>query len=126
MTVDETLKLIAQQWCNLSDLMKLANIGRNSALTIKSKIKNDLEKEGYYCDNENWEIEYDINFHYLIDEILTDDGTYYLMYSKGRITKLTDEFGNSANYDFKHRLFKHTSDPNNRKTWFYTFNRTKT
>ena len=41
MTVDETLKLIAQQWCNLSDLMKLA-------LTIKSKIKNDLEKEGYY------------------------------------------------------------------------------
>lgn len=32
MTVDETLKLIAQQWCNLSDLMKLANIGRNSAL----------------------------------------------------------------------------------------------
>ena len=29
--------------------MKLANIGRNSALTIKSKIKNDLEKEGYYA-----------------------------------------------------------------------------
>lgn len=48
MTVDETLKLISQQWCNLSDLMKLANIRRNSALTIKSKIKNDLEKEGYY------------------------------------------------------------------------------
>ena len=34
MTVDDTLKLIAQQWCNLSYLMKLANIGRNSALTI--------------------------------------------------------------------------------------------
>ena len=48
MTVDETLKLIAQQWCNLADLMKLANIGRNSALTIKSKIKNDLENKGYY------------------------------------------------------------------------------
>ncbi len=52
MTVDETLKLIAQQWSNLSDLMKLANIGRNSALTIKSKIKNDLEKEGYYVPKE--------------------------------------------------------------------------
>ena len=52
--------------------------------------------------------------------------SYEIQYSKGRITKLTDEFGNSANYDFKHRLFKHTSDPNNRKTWFYTFNRTKT
>lgn len=48
MTVDETLKLIAQQWRNLSDLMKLANIGRNSVLTIKSKIKNDLESKGYY------------------------------------------------------------------------------
>ena len=69
----------------------------------------------------------DVNFHYLIDEMSNKvDGTYYLMYSKGRITKLTDEFGNSANYDFKHRLFKYTSDPNDRKTWFYTFNRTKT
>ena len=48
MTVDETLKLIAQQWCNLSNLMKLANIERNSALAIKSKIKNDLEIKGYY------------------------------------------------------------------------------
>ena len=53
MTVEETLKLIAQQWGNLSDLMKLANIGRNSALTIKSKIKNNLEKEGYYVVNVN-------------------------------------------------------------------------
>lgn len=96
-------------------------------ITIAAKTKNSLEKEGYYCDNENWKVEYDINFHYLIDEILnTVDGTYYLMYSKGRITKLTDEFGNSANYDFKHRLFKYTSDTNDRKTWFYTFNRTKT
>ena len=96
-------------------------------ITIAAKTKNSLEKEGYYCDNENWKIEYDINFHYLIDEILNkSDGTYYLMYSKGRITKLTDEFGNSANYDFKHRLFKHTSDSDVRKTWFYTFNRTKT
>lgn len=96
-------------------------------ITIAAKTKNSLEKEGYYCDNENWKIEYDINFHYLIDEILNKvDGTYYLMYSKGRITKLTDEFGNSANYDFKHRLFKHTSTFDDRKTWFYTFNRTKT
>ena len=96
-------------------------------ITIAAKTKNSLEKEGYYCDNENWKIEYDINFHYLIDEILNKvDGTYYLMYSKGRITKLTDEFGNSANYDFKHRLFKHTSTSDDRKDWFYTFNRTKT
>lgn len=104
-----------------------ANVQFYFPITIAAKTKNSLEKEGYYCDNENWKIEYDVNFHYLIDEILNKvDGTYYLMYSKGRITKLTDEFGNSANYDFKHRLFKHTSTSVDRKDWFYTFNRTKT
>ena len=48
MTADETLKLIAKQWCNLTDVMKLANIGRNSALNVKSKIKSDLESKGFY------------------------------------------------------------------------------
>ncbi|MFI3260676.1 MAG: hypothetical protein R3Y21_04385 [Mycoplasmatota bacterium] len=48
MSIDETLKIISQQWCNLNDLMKLANVGRNSALSIKSKIKVNLEKNGYY------------------------------------------------------------------------------
>lgn len=48
MTVDETLQLTARQWCNLTDLMKLANVGRNSALTIKRTIKNNLEEKGYY------------------------------------------------------------------------------
>ena len=119
-------------------------------ITIAAKTKNSLEKEGYYCDNENWKIEYDINFHYLMEEaVILKDGSriivsenisnddenklvtigivsYETQYSKGRITKLTDEFGNSANYDFKHRLFKHTSISDDRKTWFYTFNRTKT
>ena len=39
MTASETLKLIAKQWCSLSDLMKLAGVGRNNALYIKSTIK---------------------------------------------------------------------------------------
>jgi len=39
----------------------------------------------------------------------------------GRITKLTDGFGNSANYDFKHRLFKHTSSSDDPNQWFYTY-----
>ena len=43
MTANETLKLIAKQWCNLSDLMKLAGVGRNNALVIKSTIKKRLE-----------------------------------------------------------------------------------
>ena len=51
MTASETLKLIAKQWCNLSDLMKLAGVGRNNALVIKSTIKKKLESENYYIPN---------------------------------------------------------------------------
>ena len=48
MTANETLQLIAQHWCNLNDLMKLAVVGRNSALKIKNQIKTALESEGRY------------------------------------------------------------------------------
>ena len=51
MTASETLKLIAKQWCSLSDLMKLAGVGRNNALFIKSTIKKRLESENYYVPN---------------------------------------------------------------------------
>ena len=51
MTANETLQIIAKQWCNLSDLMKLAGVGRNKALTIKSSIKQRLENENYYVPN---------------------------------------------------------------------------
>ena len=51
MTANETLKLIAKQWCNLSDLMKLAGVGRNNALVIKNTIKKRLENENYYVPN---------------------------------------------------------------------------
>lgn len=48
MTANETLQLIAQHWCNLNYLMKLAGVGRNSALKIKNQIKTALESEGRY------------------------------------------------------------------------------
>ena len=51
MTASETLKLIAKQWCSLSDLTKLAGVGRNNALYIKSTIKKRLENENYYVPN---------------------------------------------------------------------------
>lgn len=51
MTASKTLKLIAKQWCSLSDLMKLASVGRNNALVIKSNIKKKLESENYYVPN---------------------------------------------------------------------------
>ena len=48
MTAAETLELIAKNWCNLNDLMKLAGVGRNTALTIKSTIRDNLTAKGYY------------------------------------------------------------------------------
>lgn len=47
MTAEETLNLIAKQWCTLEDIMKLGHLGRNSALKAKKTIKNKLEKQGY-------------------------------------------------------------------------------
>ena len=47
MSANETLELLAKQWCSLQDLMKLTNLGRNSALKIRKEIITDLEDKGY-------------------------------------------------------------------------------
>ena len=48
MSAEETMKIIAKQWCNLADLMKLLHCGRNKALDIKKQIKDKLINEGYF------------------------------------------------------------------------------
>lgn len=53
MNVEETLKIISKQWCNLSDLMKLLGCGRNKALIVKKTIKERLINDGYYLPNNN-------------------------------------------------------------------------
>ena len=51
MSAEETLNLIAKQWCTLEDIMKLGHLGRNSALKAKKKIilainkKDSIKKE---------------------------------------------------------------------------------
>ena len=47
MKAKEMLNLLAQQWCNLNDLMTLGQFCRNSALRAKRKIKDKLTKQGY-------------------------------------------------------------------------------
>lgn len=47
MSANETLELLSKQWCSLQDLMKLTNLGRNSALKIRKEIIIDLEDKGY-------------------------------------------------------------------------------
>ena len=51
MTAKETLELLSKQWCDLNDLMKLTNVGRNSALKIRKEIKVELEDKGYTLPN---------------------------------------------------------------------------
>lgn len=51
MTARETLELLSKQWCDLNDLMKLTNVGRNSALKIRKEIKIELEDKGYTLPN---------------------------------------------------------------------------
>ena len=51
MDARETLKLISKQWCNLEDLMKLAEIGKNNAIKLRKEIKQDLINQGYTLPN---------------------------------------------------------------------------
>ena len=48
MTAKETLELISKQWCDLDDLMKLGQFGRNSALKVKREIKNHFYYNNYH------------------------------------------------------------------------------
>ena len=51
MAARETLKLISKQWCNLNDLMLLAEIGKNNAVKLRKEIKQDLINQGYTLPN---------------------------------------------------------------------------
>ncbi len=51
MDARETLKLISKQWCNLDDLMRLAEIGKNNAVKLRKEIKQDLISQGYTLPN---------------------------------------------------------------------------
>ena len=51
MDARDTLKLISKQWCNLDDLMCLAEIGKNNAVKLRREIKNDLIDKGYTLPN---------------------------------------------------------------------------
>ena len=83
-------------------------------IIVKAKNSSKLYAEGYFSENPNWTIEYDPNYYYIVkyEQASAQEGQqpsatpeYRFAYSKGRITKMTDEFGNTANFDFKHTTF---------------------
>lgn len=91
-------------------------------IIVTAKTLSQLEKEGYIEGHPEWIIEYDPDFYHYIDDYTDDKGIVSHLYTKGRITKLSDEHGNIANYDFKHRMFKHDSGSDDINNWYFTFN----
>ena len=51
MNARETLKLISKQWCDINDLMQLAEIGKNNAFKLRREIKDELILKGYILPN---------------------------------------------------------------------------
>lgn len=51
MNARETLKLISKQWCDINDLMQLAEIGKNNAVKLRREIKDELILKGYTLPN---------------------------------------------------------------------------
>ncbi len=47
MKADETLDIIAKQWCDMKDLMKLSKLGINNATKLRQEIKEEIINEGY-------------------------------------------------------------------------------
>ena len=89
------------------DGVKLQNV---HPIVLKAKNSAELELEGYFLENPNWVVEYDPHYYHVAKyrkhvEDGVETGEYDIVYTKGRITKMTDEFGNSANFDFKHSTF---------------------
>ena len=80
-------------------------------IKIQAKSSSEFETICHFVDNPEWDLEYDINFRgYVFKQI---NGVDTRIHTKGRITKLTDERNNTANFDFKHKTFKIQNDINN-------------
>lgn len=90
-------------------------------IVVIARDKKSLLPDGYFLENPNWKIQYDVNFYYYVGDYF-DGKTTYRRYTKGRITRLIDEYGNESNFDFKHRKFKHTSLSDDINQWYFMYN----
>ena len=47
MGTKETLELISKQWCDLNDLIRLTQVGKNNAIKLRNEIRISLINQGY-------------------------------------------------------------------------------
>lgn len=99
-------------------------------LIVTAVSTNQISSTAIMIDNPQWIIQYDPTYQDIIKsypaitegEDANTDSEYYNsetgnieLTAKGRITKLTDEFNNTCNYDFKHLRYWYNN------SWHYTF-----
>ena len=70
MNARETLILISKHWCDINDLMKLAEIGKNNAVKLRREIKDELILKVYTLPNNRLPMievvnKFKININYL-------------------------------------------------------------
>ena len=84
-------------------------------LIVIAKSTHELNLQCKFDGNEDWTLEYDPMYSKIVyrytPENTDDFSTQFtkddnpILYTRGRISKLTDEYGNSCNFDFKHLKF---------------------
>lgn len=111
-------------WQDEDETIPVIAVHKNTHPLIVSAITTSkLASTGTFDDNREWKVEYDPSYNETLSVNRYDEGGNFIetveLAAKGRITRLTDEKGNSCNYDFKHLRFKITEDGVDK--WIYTF-----
>lgn len=111
-------------WQDEDETIPVIAVHKNTHPLIVSAITTSkLASTGTFDDNREWKVEYDPSYNETLSVNRYDESGNFIetveLAAKGRITRLTDEKGNSCNYDFKHLRFKITEDSVDK--WIYTF-----
>lgn len=111
-------------WQDENETIPVIAVHKNTHPLIVSAITTSkLSGTGTFDDNREWKVEYDPYYNETLSINRYDESGNFIetveLTAKGRITRLTDEKGNSCNYDFKHLKFKITEDGVDK--WIYTF-----
>lgn len=114
----------APLWQDEDETIPVIAVHKNTHPLIVSAITTSkLASTGTFDDNREWKVEYDPSYNETLSVNRYDESGSFIetveLAAKGRITRLTDEKGNSCNYDFKHLKFKITEDGVDK--WIYTF-----
>lgn len=76
-------------------------------LIVTATGPNEISSYARFKDHPEWDVLYDVTYNDSFGETVDEEGNDIEVSAKGRITYLRDEYGNEANYDFKHLRFNY-------------------